>query len=137
MGEHINIYCDESCHLQNDKESVMVLGAVYCKASKKGDIFFRLAELKKKHNLIPKHIKNPRENRAYYEIKWNKVSKIIFKTTFKLFIPFLKMILLETSQIMKDYLFQHPASRLLTVNITRHFTISLTKGKTNKIESLI
>lgn len=27
--ETINIYCDESCHLQNDKASVMVLGTAY------------------------------------------------------------------------------------------------------------
>ncbi len=75
MREHINIYCDESCHLQNDKESVMVLGAVHCPASKKDEIFFRLDELKRKYNLIPKFNKNPKENRTYYEIKWNKVSR--------------------------------------------------------------
>jgi len=75
MREHINIYCDESCHLQNDKQSVMVLGAIHCPASKKDEIFLRLDELKRKYNLIPKHNKHPKENRTYYEIKWNKVSK--------------------------------------------------------------
>jgi hypothetical protein len=74
MKELINIYCDESCHLQNDKESVMALGAVYCPAAKKDEIFNRIAELKKKHNLIPKNKKNPKDNRAYYEMKWNKIS---------------------------------------------------------------
>ena len=77
MKEHINIYCDESCHLQNDKEKVMVLGAIYCPAAKKDEIFLRLDELKKKYHLIPKSNKNPKENRAYYEIKWNKVSKTL------------------------------------------------------------
>lgn len=75
MREHINIYCDESCHLENDQQSVMVLGAIYCPASKKDEIFFRLDELKRKYNLIPKFKKQPKENRTYYEIKWNKVSK--------------------------------------------------------------
>lgn len=75
MREHINIYCDESCHLQNDKQSVMVLGAIHCPASKKDEIFLRIDELKRKYNLIPKHNKHPKENRTYYEIKWNKVSK--------------------------------------------------------------
>lgn len=75
MREHINIYCDESCHLQNDKQSVMVLGAIHCPASKKDEIFLRLDELKRKYDLIPKHNKHPKENRTYYEIKWNKVSK--------------------------------------------------------------
>jgi hypothetical protein len=74
MREIINIYCDESCHLENDKEKVMALGAVYCPASKKKEIFQMLTELKKKHNLIPKNKKNPGDNRAYYELKWNKTS---------------------------------------------------------------
>ncbi|MBI1185251.1 DUF3800 domain-containing protein [bacterium] len=74
MREIINIYCDESCHLENDKEKVMALGAVHCPASKKSEIFQRLSELKKKHNLIPKNKKNPNDNRTYYELKWNKVS---------------------------------------------------------------
>ena len=74
MRELINIYCDESCHLENDNESIMALGAVYCSAAKKDDIFQRLFELKKKHNLIPSFKKNINDNRTYYELKWNKVS---------------------------------------------------------------
>ena len=74
MREITNIYCDESCHLENDKEKVMALGAVYCPASKKKEIFQMLTELKKKHNLIPKNKKNPNNNRTYYELKWNKIS---------------------------------------------------------------
>jgi len=74
MRDLINIYCDESCHLQNDKQSIMALGAIYCLASKKDEIFSRIAELKIKYKLIPKHKKNPLDNRSYYEIKWNKVS---------------------------------------------------------------
>ena len=34
----------------------------------------RLFELKKKHNLIPKINNKPKTNRAYYELKWSKVS---------------------------------------------------------------
>ena len=75
MREIVNIYCDESCHLQNDGESVMAIGAVYCPAAKKKEICERLFELKEKHDLIPKHKKNEKDNRAYYELKWNKVSK--------------------------------------------------------------
>ncbi|MCH8554930.1 MAG: DUF3800 domain-containing protein [Schleiferiaceae bacterium] len=74
MREVINIYCDESCHLENDKEKVMALGAIYCQESKKKEIFERLFELKKKHNLIPKINNNPKTNRPYYELKWSKVS---------------------------------------------------------------
>lgn len=71
----INIYCDESCHLQNDKQKVMVLGAVSCPAEKKEEIFKRLLSFKKKYKLIPQNKKNEKENRAYYELKWNKVSR--------------------------------------------------------------
>ena len=75
MKPTINIYCDESCHLQNDKEPVMVIGPVYCPIEKKEEIFERLYSFKLKHNLIPKNKKNDNENRTYYELKWNKVSK--------------------------------------------------------------
>ena len=75
MREAVNIYCDESCYLQNDKHTVMAIGAVYCPASKKKEIFERLFELKQKHHLIPKHKKSEKDNRAFYELKWNKVSK--------------------------------------------------------------
>ena len=30
MSEAVNVYCDESCHLEHDRQSVMVLGAVWC-----------------------------------------------------------------------------------------------------------
>lgn len=29
MNEFYNIYCDESCHLENDREPVMLVGAVW------------------------------------------------------------------------------------------------------------
>lgn len=74
MRRTINIYCDESCHLENDGASIMAFGAVYCPAEKKNEIFERLYSFKEKHHLIPKHKKNPKDNRAYYELKWNKVS---------------------------------------------------------------
>ncbi len=74
MRNIINIYCDESCHLQNDHESCMVLGAIYCQAAKKVEIFRRIEEIKRKHKLFPKYI-NEKQNRAMYEIKWHKVSK--------------------------------------------------------------
>ncbi len=76
MKPIINIYCDESCHLLNDKESIMVLGAVYCPVEKKKEISERLYSFKVRHNLIPKNKKSSKENRAYYELKWNKVSRV-------------------------------------------------------------
>ncbi len=63
MPQIINIYCDESCHLENDNQKVMVLGAVWCPFEKKDEIFERIREIKLKHGM----------NRDF-EIKWTKVS---------------------------------------------------------------
>ena len=58
-----NIYCDESCHLENDNINVMVLGAIGCAKDKKAEIFKRIREIKAEFGLAPN-----------FEIKWNKVS---------------------------------------------------------------
>lgn len=66
-----NIYCDESCHLENDHQQVMVLGAVWCPTEKVRDICKEIRAIKAEHQLSPK-----------FEIKWTKVSiaKIDFYT---------------------------------------------------------
>jgi Protein of unknown function (DUF3800) len=63
MSMIYNIYCDESCHLENDGQPIMVLGAVWCPQEKAREIAVRLREIKVKHKL-------PRD----YEIKWERVS---------------------------------------------------------------
>lgn len=59
----INIYCDESCHLENDHHKSMVIGGISCPISKIRDITLKIKNLKEKHKL-------PRNR----EIKWTKVS---------------------------------------------------------------
>ncbi|MCH7499998.1 MAG: DUF3800 domain-containing protein [Nitrospinae bacterium] len=63
MSQTFNIYCDESCHLENDNQKVMVLGAAWCPLDKAREIANRLHEIKARHNLNPK-----------FEVKWTKVS---------------------------------------------------------------
>ncbi|WP_034256475.1 DUF3800 domain-containing protein [Adhaeribacter aquaticus] len=63
MRSDFNIYCDESCHLENDNQRVMVLGLIWCNITKKEEIFNRIKEIKAKHGLSPA-----------FEIKWHKVS---------------------------------------------------------------
>lgn len=63
MGQTYNIYCDESCHLENDHQRVMVLGAIWCPKDKAREAFDRIREIKEKHNLS-----------RNLEIKWTKVS---------------------------------------------------------------
>ncbi len=63
MDEVFNIYCDESCHLQNDHQKSMVLGAIWCPDEKTREIATHIREIKLRHNLPPS-----------FEIKWSKVS---------------------------------------------------------------
>jgi len=42
MSEIYNIYCDESCHLENDRQKAMVLGSVWCPLDKGREIAVRL-----------------------------------------------------------------------------------------------
>lgn len=63
MSETFNIYCDESCHLENDRQKAMVLGAVWCPLDKTREIAVRLREIKQKHGLP-----------SSFEVKWTKVS---------------------------------------------------------------
>jgi len=61
--EKFNVYCDESCHLENDRQKVMVLEAVWCPVEKVREISVRLREIKKKHGLP-----------SNFEVKWTKIS---------------------------------------------------------------
>jgi hypothetical protein len=63
MPEVINIYCDESCHLENDHQPVMVLGAIWCPLEQSRTFFSDIRGLKEEHRLS-----------SNFEIKWTKVS---------------------------------------------------------------
>ena len=63
MTQVFNVYCDESCHLENDHQKSMVLGAVWCPLEKTREIAVRIREIKAKHGLSPQ-----------FEMKWVKVS---------------------------------------------------------------
>lgn len=63
MSTAYNIYCDESCHLENHSQRVMLLGAIWCATEKVPEISSRLKEIKKRHGFTSK-----------FEVKWTKVS---------------------------------------------------------------
>lgn len=63
MSEMIHIYCDESCHLENDSQRSMVLGGLWCPADRRASLGRRLKALRAAHGLPPS-----------FEIKWTKVS---------------------------------------------------------------
>jgi len=58
-----NVYCDESCHLENDDQSAMVLGAVWCPLEYVKTICRKLRDVQQKHGLS-----------RDFEVKWTKVS---------------------------------------------------------------
>lgn len=63
MPRLINIYCDESCHLENDGQSAMTLGAVWCPAASARQIADDIRDLKTTHRMD-----------RHFESKWTKVS---------------------------------------------------------------
>ena len=60
----IDIFCDESCHLNNKEFTVTVLGAIYCEKSKKEIIYKDIRKIKQKYKIG-----------INSEIKWTKVCK--------------------------------------------------------------
>lgn len=61
MSKTFNIYCDESCHLENDHKPFMFLGSVSSAYNQVKRHTERINALKKKHHF-------------YAEIKWSNVS---------------------------------------------------------------
>ena len=59
----INIYCDESCHLENDNQQSMVIGGISCPDYARQTVYNDIKNIKIKHKISP-----------FIEIKWNKVS---------------------------------------------------------------
>lgn len=62
MNKTFNIYCDESCHIENDHKQFMFLGKVSAAYNQVKLHTENIQELKKKHHF-------------YAEIKWTSVSK--------------------------------------------------------------
>lgn len=62
MSELINIYCDESCHLEHDHIPVMLLGAIWAPKEQVKRLAIGLRDIKVRHH-------------AEGELKWSKVSK--------------------------------------------------------------
>ena len=64
MSQIYNIYCDESCHLENDGQKVMTLGALWCPKDRRHEIAEKIRAIKTDHGLS-----------RSFEIKWTKVPK--------------------------------------------------------------
>jgi len=62
MNKTFNIYCDESCHIENDHKNFMFLGSISSAYNQVSLHTSQINEIKKRHNF-------------YAEIKWTKVSQ--------------------------------------------------------------
>jgi hypothetical protein len=62
MSKTFNFYCDESCHLENDKQPFMFIGYVSCAYNQVKLHSKNIRQLKEKHHV-------------YYETKWSGLSK--------------------------------------------------------------
>jgi hypothetical protein len=58
-----NIYCDESCHSENDNSNSMVIGSIWCPHDKRKEINQRIREIKERNGVADK-----------LELKWTKIS---------------------------------------------------------------
>lgn len=58
-----NIYCDESCHIEHDRNNIMVLGGIRCDISKVKEINQEILSIKESYGFDKKA-----------EVKWTKVS---------------------------------------------------------------
>lgn len=63
-SNEINVYCDESCHLENEQEHCMLVSCICCPKKQVSKISDELRKLKEKHGIW-----------RYAELKWTKVSK--------------------------------------------------------------
>lgn len=59
----INIYCDESCHLEHDDSNIMIIGGVWCNKSNIKEVSEKIKALKIKYEIKPN-----------FEVKWVKVA---------------------------------------------------------------
>lgn len=61
--EKVNLYCDESCHLEHDHEKIMVIGGIKCLKKNRKYVCSEIMKIKETYGIS-----------KYAEIKWNKVS---------------------------------------------------------------
>lgn len=62
MNKTFNLYCDESCHLENDHQSFMMMAYIYSPYNQVRNHIEQIREIQRKHD-------------CFSEIKWSKVSK--------------------------------------------------------------
>ncbi|HBN6703973.1 TPA: DUF3800 domain-containing protein [Elizabethkingia anophelis] len=145
MNKTFNIYCDESCHIENDHKHFMFLGSV---SSAYNQIRFHnrnIKEIKTKHNF-------------FGEIKWSNVSKSKFHFYMDLVDYFFNTDLkfrcvgVEKCKVnnqafnqtyddfyykMYYYLLNHNINSLYTYNVYLDIKDTLSAFKVNKLKNIL
>lgn len=91
-----NVYCDESCHMENDHQPIMAQGAIWCPTNEAPRLSREVRALKEKHN-------------ARGELKWTKVSM----SRIEFYIELVNWFIQETSVhfrtlvVLQKYLLDH------------------------------
>ncbi|MBI1836457.1 MAG: DUF3800 domain-containing protein [Flavobacteriia bacterium] len=140
-----NIYCDESCHIENDHKKYMILGSVSSAYNQVKRHTERINDLKKKHNY-------------YGEIKWSNVSNsqhqfytdlvnYFFDTDLRF-----RAIVVDKSKIKNDkfsqnydtfyykmyyYLLNHKKNSQYTYNVYLDIKDTLSAYKVNKLKHIL
>ncbi|MBU2921499.1 DUF3800 domain-containing protein [Winogradskyella psychrotolerans] len=145
MSKTFNIYCDESCHIENDHKKYMFLGSVSSAYNQVKLHTENINDLKKKHNF-------------YAEIKWSKVSKSKLRFYLDLVDYFFatdlqfRTVGVEKSKINNDafnqdyddfyykmyyYLLNHNLSSLYKYNVYLDIKDTLSAYKVNKLKDIL
>jgi hypothetical protein len=145
MSKTFNIYCDESCHIENDHKKFMFLGSVSSAYNQVKLHTENINDLKKKHNF-------------YAEIKWSKVSKSKLRFYLDLVDYFFatdlqfRTVGVEKSKINNDafnqnyddfyykmyyYLLNHNLSSLYKYNVYLDIKDTLSAYKVNKLKDIL
>ena len=145
MSKTFNIYCDESCHIENDHKKYMFLGSVSSAYNQVKLHTEKINDLKKKHNF-------------YAEIKWSKVSKSKLRFYLDLVDYFFatdlqfRTVGVEKSKINNDafnqdyddfyykmyyYLLNHNLSSLYKYNVYLDIKDTLSAYKVNKLKDIL
>ncbi|TXD48674.1 DUF3800 domain-containing protein [Polaribacter sp. IC073] len=145
MSKTFNIYCDESCHIENDHKKFMFLGSVSSAYNQVKLHTENINDLKKKHNF-------------YAEIKWSKVSKSKLRFYLDLVDYFFatdlqfRTVGVEKAKINNDsfnqdyddfyykmyyYLLNHNLSSLYNYNVYLDIKDTLSAYKVNKLKDIL
>lgn len=145
MSKTFNIYCDESCHIENDHKKFMFLGSVSSAYNQVKLHTENINDLKKKHNF-------------YAEIKWSKVSKSKLRFYLDLVDYFFatdlqfRTVGVEKAKINNDafnqdyddfyykmyyYLLNHNLSSLYKYNVYLDIKDTLSAYKVNKLKDIL